>query len=116
VPGVAEVLDGRAETMSAMDSFLITVDGSEHEISPSVVRGLLGISARFWLDLAGVDKADHVMLIYRVVDTLIDGYFPVLGDLDDRIDELEDATLQQPTDQQPGSSSSSPSSPLSSCR
>jgi hypothetical protein len=32
------VLDGRAETMSAMDSFLITVDGSEHEISPSVVR------------------------------------------------------------------------------
>ena len=34
------------------------------------------------------------MLIYRVVDTLIDGYFPVLGDLDDRIDELEDAILR----------------------
>jgi magnesium transporter len=170
-----------------MDSFLITVDGSEHEISPSIVRGLLDTSARFWLDLAGVDKstadsllrdtfgfhplaiqdaehfgqrpkidsyddftlmvvygvtssghlvevhcfytenylvtvhrvnspeltslakrlrqnaeADHVMLIYRVVDTLIDGYFPVLGDLDDRIDELEDAILQRPTDQQLG--------------
>ena len=42
------------------------------------------------------------MLLYRVVDTLIDGYFPVLADLDDRIDELEDAILQRPTDQQLG--------------
>jgi magnesium transporter len=173
--------------MSAMDSFLITVDGSEHEISTATVRGLLDTSARFWLDLADLDRstadallrdtfgfhplavqdaehfgqrpkidpyddftlmvvygatssgqlievhcfytenylvtvhrdaspeltslarrlrqhaeADHVMLIYRVVDTLIDGYFPVLGDLDDRIDELEDAILQRPTDQQLG--------------
>src|SRR5271166_5913792 len=164
--------------MSAMDSFLITVDGSEHEISTATVRSLLDTSARFWLDLADLDRstadallrdtfgfhplavqdaehfgqrpkidpyddftlmvvygatssgqlievhcfytenylvtvhrdaspeltslarrlrqhaeADHVMLIYRVVDTLIDGYFPVLGDLDDRIDELEDAIL-----------------------
>ena len=42
------------------------------------------------------------MLLYLVVDTLIDGYFPVLADLDDRIDELEDAILQRPTDQQLG--------------
>ncbi len=47
-------------------------------------------------------RPDHVMLLYRVVDTLIDGYFPVLADLDDRIDELEDAILQRPTDQQLG--------------
>jgi hypothetical protein len=47
-------------------------------------------------------RPDHVMVLYRVVDTLIDGYFPVLADLDDRIDELEDAILQRPTNQQLG--------------
>ena len=175
--------------MAAMDSFLITVDGSEPEVGTGTVRRLLDTSARFWLDLAGMDKntadgllldtfgfhplavedaehfgqrpkldpydhftlmvvygatssgqlvevhcfytenylvtvhrdacpelaglagrlkqragprPDHVMLLYRVVDTLIDGYFPVLADLDDRIDELEDAILQRPTDQQLG--------------
>jgi Mg2+ and Co2+ transporter CorA len=175
--------------MAAMDSFLITVDGSEHQVSTDTLRHLLDTSARFWLDLAGLDKStadrllrdtfgfhplavedaehfgqrpkidpydhftlmvvyganssgqlvevhcfytgtylvtvhrdacpeltglagrlqqraeprpDHVMLLYLVVDTLIDGYFPVLADLDDRIDELEDAILQRPTDQQLG--------------
>jgi magnesium transporter len=175
--------------MAAMDSFLITVDGSEHEVSTGTVQHLLDASARFWLDLAGMDKSmadrllldtfgfhqlavedaehfgqrpkidpyddftlivvygvtgsgqlvevhcfyienylvtvhrdacpeltglatrleqrpdlrpDHVLLLYRVVDALIDGYFPVLADLDDRIDALEDAILQRPTDQQLG--------------
>jgi magnesium transporter len=175
--------------MAVMDSFLITVDGSEHDISTGTVRRLLDASARFWLDLAGMDtstvdgllrdtfgfhplavhdaenfaqrpkidvyddfilmvvygatsggrlvevhcfytetylvtvhrdacpeltdlatrlkqraepRPDHVMLLYLVVNTLIDGYFPVLADLDDQIDELEDAILQRPTDQQLG--------------
>ncbi len=186
---MSELLAGRADTMAAMDSFLITVDGAEHEVSAGTVQHLLDTSARFWLDLAGMDKSttdrllldtfgfhqlavrdaehfgqrpkveayddftlivvygatgggqlvevncfytenylvtvhrdacpeltglakrleqrpelrtDHVMLLYRVVDALIDGYFPVLADLDDRIDELEDAILQRPTDQQLG--------------
>jgi magnesium transporter len=172
-----------------MDTFLITVDGSEHEVTPAVVRRLLDTSARFWLDLAGMDKStadgllrdtfgfhplavqdaerfgsrpkidayddftlmviygatgsgrlaevhcfytehylvtvhrdaypeltalatrlkqraeprpDHVMLLYLVANTLIDGYFPALADLDDQIDELEDAILERPTDQQLG--------------
>lgn len=42
------------------------------------------------------------MLLYRVVDALVDGFFPVLARLDDRIDELEDEILQRPTDQQLG--------------
>jgi magnesium transporter len=45
---------------------------------------------------------DHVMLLYRVVDTLVDGYFPVLASLDDEIDDLEDQILGRPTDQQLG--------------
>jgi magnesium transporter len=172
-----------------MDSYLITADGTEHEASPTTVRRLADTSARFWLDLAGLDRstADSllrdafgfhqlaaegaerfgqrpkldpyddftlivvygaagsgqlvevhcfytqnylvtvhrqacpelvglasrlkqeadplpapVMLHYRVVDALIDGYFPVLAGLDDRIDALEDAILQRPTEQQLG--------------
>jgi magnesium transporter len=175
--------------MAAMDSFLITADGSEHEVSSDSVRQLLASSARFWLDLADLDEStadgllrdtfgfhplavqnaerfgqrpkidayddftlmviygatgggrlvevncfytenylvtvhrdacpeladlarrlkqrveprpDHVMLLYLVVNTLIDGYYPVLANLDDQIDELEDAILQRPTDQQLG--------------
>lgn len=47
-------------------------------------------------------RPDHVMLLYRVLDTLVDGYFPVLSHLDDEIDRLEDEILQRPTEQQLG--------------
>jgi magnesium transporter len=47
-------------------------------------------------------RADHVMLLYEVVDTLVDGYFPVLARFDDQIDELEDEILQRPTEEQLG--------------
>jgi magnesium transporter len=42
------------------------------------------------------------LVLYRVVDTLVDGYFPVLASLDDQIDELEDEILARPTDEQLG--------------
>ena len=171
-----------------MDSFLVTADGIERNVSTGTVRRLLDTSARFWLDLVGMDsetadgllrdtfgfhelaikdaehfgqrpkldtyddftalvvygasdgrlvevhcfytenylvtvhhracpelndlatrltqravpRADQIMLLYRVVDALTDGYFPVLASFDDRIDELEDEILQRPTDQQLG--------------
>ena len=171
-----------------MDSFLVTADGIERNVSTGTVQRLLDTSARFWLDIAGMDsetadgllrdtfgfhelaikdaehfgqrpkldtyddftalvvygathgqlvevhcfytekylvtvhhgacpelndlatrltqravpRADQIMLLYRVVDALTDGYFPVLASFDDRIDELEDEILQRPTDQQLG--------------
>ena len=45
---------------------------------------------------------DHVMVLYRVIDSLIDAYFPVLASFDDSIDDLEDEILKQPTDEQLG--------------
>jgi len=50
--------------MAAMDSFLITVDGAEHEVSAGTVQHLLDTSARFWLDLASMDKSttDRLLL------------------------------------------------------
>jgi magnesium transporter len=175
--------------MAAMDGHLIMVDGSEREVTAENVKLLIDSSARFWLDLAGLDQdtgalllrdtfgfhplavedaehfgqrpkvdsydefallvvygvspegqlvevhcfytenylvtvhhdpcldlvaladrlrqqggphPDHVMLLYRVVDSLVDGYFPVLASLDDQIDALEDEILQRPTEQQLG--------------
>jgi len=50
----------------------------------------------------GQNGDSHIMLLYRVLDSLVDTFFPVLGQLDDKIDELEDAILVKPTEEQLG--------------
>jgi Mg2+ and Co2+ transporter CorA len=40
------------------------------------------------------DVSLEVILLCMVVDSLIDSYFPVLSQFDDRIDELEDEILR----------------------
>ena len=40
------------------------------------------------------------MLLYRVIDGLVDSFFPVLAAFDDRIDELEDAIFLKADDEQ----------------
>jgi magnesium transporter len=39
-------------------------------------------------------------LLYRVLDALVDSFFPLLADMDDEIDEIEAAVLESPSDQQ----------------
>jgi magnesium transporter len=39
-------------------------------------------------------------LIYRVLDALTDSFFPLLADMDDEIDELEAAVLENPTERE----------------
>jgi len=39
-------------------------------------------------------------LLYRVLDALVDSFFPILSDMDGEIDDLEAAVLANPTDQQ----------------
>jgi magnesium transporter len=48
------------------------------------------------------DNSPQVTILYLVVDSLVDSFFPVLSRFDDRIDELEDAILRQPTEAQLG--------------
>ncbi len=43
-----------------------------------------------------------IMLLYRIIDSLIDSFFPVLSRFDEQIDSLEDAILAQPTEEQLG--------------
>jgi magnesium transporter len=44
----------------------------------------------------------NIMLLYRIIDSLIDSFFPVLSRFDDQIDSLEDAILEKPTEEQLG--------------
>jgi magnesium transporter len=39
-------------------------------------------------------------LLYRVLDALVDSFFPLLADMDDEIDDLEDAVLANPDERQ----------------
>jgi len=43
---------------------------------------------------------DPPELLYRIVDGLVDSFFPLLADFDDRIDELEDRTFLNAGDEQ----------------
>ena len=48
------------------------------------------------------DAAPQIALLYMIVDSLVDTYFPELSRFDDQIDELEDDILRQPTEAQLG--------------
>ena len=39
-------------------------------------------------------------MLYRIIDGLVDSFFPILADFDDRIDELEDAIFLKADDKQ----------------
>ena len=58
--------------------------------------------ARFSRHRAHELSPPEVSALYVVIDTLIDSFFPVLASFDDRIDEIEDAILKEPTEGQLG--------------
>ena len=75
-------------------TFLVTVHQQACPPMADVVRRLqIGI---------GTTEQHLVMVLYRLVDALVDGFFPALAAMDDRIDELEDEILQAPTESQLG--------------
>jgi magnesium transporter len=47
------------------------------------------------------EALDHPpLLLYRIIDALVDSFFPILADFDDRIDELENQTFLHASDEQ----------------
>ena len=44
--------------------------------------------------------ADPVLVLYRVVDGLVDSFFPLLADFDDLIDAIEEGIAERPDDEQ----------------
>ncbi len=47
-------------------------------------------------------ESPQIALIYLVIDQLVDSFFPMLDQFDNQIDELEDAILVRPTEEQLG--------------
>ena len=48
----------------------------------------------------GAPIDDPALLLYRIIDALVDSFFPILADFDDRIDELENQTFVHASDEQ----------------
>jgi magnesium transporter len=52
--------------------------------------------------IAGSTAPPQIVIVYLIMNALVDGFFPVLNDFDDRIDTLEDDILNAPTESQLG--------------
>ena len=73
------------------ERFLVTVHRDE-------APAFAGVWRRYQKREAPID--DPGLLLYRIVDALVDSFFPILEDFDDRIDQLEDDTFLHASDEQ----------------
>lgn len=77
------------------DHFVITVHRGPCQAMDSV-------RTRIDHRTASAVESPQIALIYLVIDQLVDSYFPMLGEFDNQIDELEDSILARPTEVQLG--------------
>jgi magnesium transporter len=68
----------------------------------TVHRDRLPVLDRQREQLDGRRLHSEQFLLYRVLDALTDSFFPMLAEMDDQIDTLEDAILEDPAPQQLG--------------
>ena len=73
------------------ERFLVTV---HHDDCPAFAE----IRQRYQRRQAPIDQPS--LLLYRIIDGLVDSFFPILADFDDRIDELENAIFVKADDNQ----------------
>ena len=73
------------------ERFLVTVHRDE---APTFAE----VRHRYQVRKAPVDTP--ALLLYRIIDALVDSFFPILADFDDRIDELENETFLHASDKQ----------------
>lgn len=78
------------------DSYVVTVHRGD---CPSVqsVRERMGQH-----HVAASNASPQIVIVYLIMNALVDGFFPVLNDFDDKIDALEDDILKAPTEEQLG--------------
>jgi magnesium transporter len=73
------------------EKFLITVHRDD-------APAFTAVRQRYVKRKKAVDKPGQ--LLYRIIDGLVDSFFPILADFDDRIDELENQTFLNASDEQ----------------
>ncbi|MGO8859212.1 MAG: magnesium/cobalt transporter CorA [Acidimicrobiales bacterium] len=52
--------------------------------------------------IAATTASPQIVIVYLIMNALVDGFFPVLNDFDEKIDALEDDILKAPTESQLG--------------
>jgi magnesium transporter len=83
--------DGLVEVHSFFsDRFLVTVHRDDCPAFADVRR-------RYAHGSVSIDRP--VAVLYRVIDALVDSFFPLLAEFDDRIDQVEDAIFHSPSDE-----------------
>jgi magnesium transporter len=73
------------------EKFLVTVHRDE---APAFTE----VRERYVTRASAID--DPGQLLYRIIDALVDSFFPILADFDDRIDDLENQTFLNAGDEQ----------------
>jgi magnesium transporter len=73
------------------ERFLVTVHRDD---APAFVE----IRRRYAMRDKPIERPSR--LLYHIIDGLVDSFFPILADFDDRIDELEDSIFRKADDQQ----------------
>jgi magnesium transporter len=73
------------------ERFLVTVHRDE-------APAFLEVRRRYLKRKQPID--DPALLLYRIIDGLVDSFFPILADFDDRIDELENQIFLHARDEQ----------------
>jgi magnesium transporter len=79
------------------DRYIVTVHRGD---CPSVMA--VHERAHDQRQLAQTKSPLQIVIVYLVMNQLVDGFFPFLSDFDDRIDALEDDILKAPTEAQLG--------------
>ncbi len=78
------------------DTYVVTV----HRSGCSSVQAVRERIAQH--KLSATSAPPQIVIVYLIMNALVDGFFPVLNDFDERIDALEDDILKAPTEAQLG--------------
>ena len=73
------------------ERFLVTV---RRDVCP----GFVDVRRRYAQRERPIERPS--LLLYRIIDALVDSFFPILADFDDRIDEIEDGIFVRADDRQ----------------
>jgi magnesium transporter len=77
------------------DTYVVTVHRGD---CPAVAS----VHERMGRHKASDSASPQIVIVYFIIDSLVETFFPVLSDFDDKIDDLEDDILKAPTEEQLG--------------
>ena len=79
-------IDHEALSIYAGHGFLVTVRQGD-------IPALRDIGQRWQQDAAEIGDASPIVLLYSLMDAVVDSYFPVLDEVSDQVDDIEDRIL-----------------------